>query len=189
LAKIKKSRKRIKNWIIIITAWTFVLAISLSLLSETLIIRANLILSIMILVVIIAIGVLADMAGIAVTACPQVPLVSKASNKIKGAKEAMNLIKNADRVSNFFNDVVGDITGIISGAVGAAIVFRVLTTYPGIEKIFLSVAITGFIASLTVGGKAMGKSIAIKNSVAIVLKLGFFVHLFTRKQRINKKNR
>jgi CBS domain containing-hemolysin-like protein len=188
LSKKKKSRK-IKNWIIIITAWTFVLAIALSLLSETLIVRANLIISLIILAVIIFIGVFADMLGIAVTACPQVPLVSKASNKIKGAKEAMNLIKNADRVSNFFNDVIGDITGIISGAVGAAIVFRVLVSYPGMEKIFLSVAITGFIASLTVGGKALGKSVAIKNSVTIVLKLGFFVHLFTRKKRFNKKNR
>ena len=40
------------------------------------------------------------------------------SKKIKGAKKAVSFKKNADKVSSFCNDVIGDICGIISGSAG-----------------------------------------------------------------------
>ncbi len=110
------------------------------------------------------------------------------SGRIKGAKQATKLLKNADRVSNFCNDVVGDICGIISGAVGAAIVFRLLTSNPDLEKALLSAAIAGFISSVTVGGKAIGKNIALKKSKDIVLKTGYAIYLLSFISRLKRKN-
>jgi len=189
LAKIKKSRDKIKNWIIIIIFLTFLLAIILSFISETLIIKANIITSLIILVLIISIGVLFDIIGVAITACPEVPVNSMAANKIKGAKEAVGLLKNADRASSFCNDVIGDICGIISGAIGAAIVFRILLNNPNLETALLGALIAGFVSSLTVGGKAIGKNVAIKNCKSIVLKTGYIVHIFSFISRQRKKSR
>ncbi len=189
MAKIKKSRDKIKNWIIIIIFLTFLLAIILSFISETLIIKANIITSLIILVLIISIGVLFDIIGVAITACPEVPVNSMAANKIKGAKEAVGLLKNADRASSFCNDVIGDICGIISGAIGAAIVFRILLNNPNLETALLGALIAGFVSSLTVGGKAIGKNVAIKNCKSIVLKTGYIVHIFSFISRQRKKSR
>lgn len=178
MAKEKKSSNKIRNWIIVITSWTFLLALILSFVSETLIVNVNLISALIILVIIIFIGVFFDLIGVAVTACPLVPLNAMAANKIRGSREGVRMVKNADRVASFCNDVVGDITGIVSGAVGATIVLRLISNNPNIEKILLSVIITGFIASLTVGGKAIGKNIAIRNCTFIVWKSGYVISLF-----------
>ncbi len=178
LAKEKKSSNNIRNWIIVITSWTFVLAIALSLISETLIINVNITPALIILIIIVFIGVLFDLIGVAVTACPVVPLNAMAAKKIKGAREGVSLIKNADRVASFCNDVIGDITGIVSGAIGASIVIKLMSNNLNLEKTILSVIITGFIASLTVGGKAIGKNIALKNCKLIVWKSGYIVSFF-----------
>jgi CBS domain containing-hemolysin-like protein len=190
LPKIKKSKSKkskIRNWVIIITLWTFILAITLSFISETIINKANLIIDLVVLILIVFIGILFDIIGVAVTASSEIPLNSMAANKIKGAREAVNLLKNADKVANFCNDAIGDITGIISGAVSAAIILRLLLINPNIEKSVLGAVITGFIASLTVGGKALGKSFALKNCTMIVLKTGYFIYIisfiFKRKKR------
>lgn len=190
MPKIKKSKSKkskIRNWVIIITLWTFILAITLSFISETIINKANLIIDLVVLILIVFIGILFDIIGVAVTASSEIPLNSMAANKIKGAREAVNLLKNADKVANFCNDAIGDITGIISGAVSAAIILRLLLINPNIEKSVLGAVITGFIASLTVGGKALGKSFALKNCTMIVLKTGYFIYIisfiFKRKKR------
>ena len=70
---------------------------------------------------------------------------------------------------------------------GAVIVFRLMIDNPTLEKTLLSVVITGFIASLTVGGKALGKNIAIRNCKFIVLKTGYVVYLATYIFRRNKR--
>ncbi len=178
MVKGKKSSGKLRNWIIIITVWTFLLALALSYVSETIIVNVGFISASIILIIIVFIGVFFDAVGVAVTAASETPLNAMSAKKIKGAREAVELVKNADRVANFCNDVIGDIAGIVSGAIGAAIVFRLLVGNPTLEKTMLSVVITGFIAALTVGGKALGKNIAIKKSNSIVLKSGFIVYLF-----------
>ncbi len=189
MVKLKKSRGNIRNWIIAIILWSFFLAIAVSFISETLIIKTNLIVTLIILVIIISIGVLFDTIGVAVTACSEVPLNSMAARKIKGAKEAIRLLKNADKVSNFCNDVIGDICGIVSGAIGAILVFRILIINPTLESALLSAAVTGFISSLTIGGKATGKNIAIKRCESIVLKTGYAVYALSFLSRIKNRKR
>ncbi len=188
MVKLKKSRSKIRNWIIIIILWSFFLAITVSFISETLIIKTNLIITLVILIIIISIGVLFDIIGVAITACPEAPLHSAATSKKKGAREAVKLLQHAEKVSNFCNDVIGDICGIVSGAIGAILVFRILIINPNLESALLSAVITGFISSLTIGGKAIGKNIAIKNSIPIVLKTGYAVYLSSFFSRIRKGN-
>ena len=69
-----------------------------------------------ILVVIILTGILFDIIGVAVTAADEKPFHSMSSRKLLGAKTSVALIRNASKLSNFCNDVIGDICGIISGA-------------------------------------------------------------------------
>jgi len=122
------------------------------------------------LMVVIAVGILFDIIGIAVTAADEAPHHARAAKRVFGAKQSVYLIKHADKVANFANDIVGDITGTLSGAMGATIIlsliakFSVLSTW----KVLLNVLILALIASLTVTGKAWGKTIAINESNRIV---------------------
>lgn len=156
------------KWVINIFIVTFLLAIGMSFTSEALLRNTKISIAFIVLIVIVFIGVFFDAIGIAVATAKPEPFNSMASNKIKGAKYAIKLIKNASPVSNFCNDVIGDIAGIVSGAAGAIIVLQIRKIYPMVNMGILSIIISGVVASLTVGGKAFGKEIALKKSKEIV---------------------
>ena len=44
-----------------------------------------------------------------------------AAKQVPAASQAIKLVKNADKVANFCNDLVGDIAGTLSGAIGAIV--------------------------------------------------------------------
>ena len=115
----------------------------------------------------------------AVTAADPRPFHSMAAHKEKGAKEALKLLRNADRVSSVCNDVVGDICGIVSGATGAVIVAR-LQKGLDLESVLISVGVTALISGLTIGGKALSKTFAMKQSTRVVYWAGRFLHVFHR---------
>ena len=99
------------------------------------------------------------------------------SRKVFGASQAVSFKKNAEKVSSFCCDVVGDICGIISGASGTTITILIS------ESFDFSVLVTGLfvaaiIASLTIGGKAIGKSYAINNSNIILFRFAKFISHF-----------
>ena len=81
-----------------------------------------------------------------------------AAHKEKGAKEALKLLRNADRVSSVCNDVVGDICGIVSGATGAVIVAR-LQTGLDLESVLISVGVTALISGAHHRRKGAGKAL------------------------------
>lgn len=158
------------RWALGITLWTFLLAVIITLASQFLTeFIESVILSFLVLFTIIAIGVLADIVGIAATAAEETPLHAKAAKKVPGAKEAIFFVRNADIVSNFSNDVIGDISGIVSGTLGALVIFQLKTRYPDMNIFTWSIILTALIAALTVGGKALGKSLAIARSTEIIL--------------------
>jgi CBS domain containing-hemolysin-like protein len=163
---------------------TFIIAFLISFSSENLIKALNLILAFFILIIIILIGIIFDIVGVAVTAAKEPPFHAMSADKVKGAKEAVKLIRNADIVSNFCNDVIGDISGTISGAAGAAIVLKIFNYYSIIDKAMFSIIVTSLIATLTVGGKAIGKGIAISRCQEIVLKVGLLLYYLNTKFRI-----
>ncbi|SDY48585.1 hypothetical protein SAMN05660462_00179 [Proteiniborus ethanoligenes] len=180
--KVKKSNRK---WVLIITLWTFVLAIGVSLISEVILRNFNIFFAFICLIFVIIFGVFFDIIGIAVTASDEKTFHSMAANKIKEAKYAVKLVKNAGRVSNFCNDVIGDISGIVSGAAGTIIVMKLVSEYGLTKGAILSVIMSGLIASLTVGGKAIGKEIALKKSDNIIFFTAKFVMILDIKLRIN----
>ncbi len=171
-----------KRWkaVLTLTLTTFALSVILNLGSNSVLSYLPLTLSILLLFFIILIGVVFDILGVAATAGEESPFHAMASNRLFGAKEAIWLIRNADRVSTFCNDLVGDVAGTLSGAIGVAIVFRLGTPALGLGEALATTMMVAFIAAVTVGGKAMGKGFAISNSTAILLAAGRVLHSLER---------
>ncbi|AVX20155.1 MAG: hypothetical protein ACOY3H_03775 [Bacillota bacterium] len=124
------------------------------------------------LLIIIAVGIIFDMIGVAATAAAVAPFHAKAARKIPGAKQAISLLNHADKVASFCNDVIGDICGTVSGGLGATIVFLLVSSHPDWNKAWLGTIMTGLIAAVTVGGKAGGKKLAIDHAEEIIFLVG-----------------
>ena len=75
-------------------------------------------------------------------------------------------IKNTEKVSSICCDVIGDICGIVSGSISASLVVLLL------DKPIVSILLTAIVSSFTVGGKAIGKIIAIERCEEIVFVVG-----------------
>ncbi|MDF2523872.1 MAG: hypothetical protein K0R31_1513 [Clostridiales bacterium] len=183
------SKKENKIWVIIITTISFFLSVFLSFFSTNILEQADLVIASIVVLTIILIGILFDIIGIAVTAADEAPFHAMGSRKLYGARESIKLIRNADKVSNFCNDVVGDICGIISGTASAYIVTILAGGQTVSETSVAALGITGLVASMTVGGKAIGKSIAIENSNFIIYKVGVISKFFTSRINRDKKRK
>lgn len=163
----RKVRPKRSLWVAKLVLITFLIGCLFSFISGTLMRDiGNVWVALLIILFIILIGVIFDIVGVAVTAASIVPFISMNSKKIRGAKTAMMLIKNASKVGAFCNDVVGDICGIISGAAGGILVYKVIEY--GLPVDIASVIISSLIAAVTVAGKAFGKTFAIEKSQKIV---------------------
>lgn len=176
----KKRNKKEALWTAKITIYTIIISGTASLLSESTLPKVNASVAFIILVSIIFLGVVFDVIGTAVTAANEVPFHSMASKKIKEASIAVNMIRNASKVSNFCNDVVGDVCGIISGSVGVVIVAKIMQLYPRGYELIIAALISSMIAGATVGGKAIGKKFAISNSNKILYTVAKVVHFIKR---------
>ncbi|MCX7747508.1 MAG: Mg2+ and Co2+ transporter CorB [Clostridia bacterium] len=172
------TKKENGKWISVIIMMTFLLSATLSLTSSKILSNVNNIVAFSVVLVIIVINIVFDIIGMAVASSDEVPFHSMASRKIAGAKQAIWLVRNADKVSAFCNDVVGDICGVISGAGSAFIIYRIVGTGVDAETTLTGLGITALVASMTVGGKAVGKSFAIQNSNYIVYKVSVLIDLF-----------
>lgn len=194
-ANVVGSKKENFRWVIFVTLLTFVLSASLSVISSTLLEEAHIYISFLIVLLIILIGIIFDVIGIAVTAADEAPFHAMASRKVYGAKQAIKLIRNANKVSSICNDVVGDICGVISGAASGFIVLKVAMVAGNAVETLASIGITGTVASLTIGGKAIGKTIAIAKSNYIVYKVAVILKFldgrisFIKFKPTAKKNR
>ena len=166
---------------------TLVLSFVVNVSSEALLSNVGLAVALVILVVFVGISILFDMIGVAVTAGNIEPFLARASKKEKGAKEAIKLIKNAEKISSFCCDIVGDSCGILSGAVGAAIVLKIYVGTGDLMSILVPAIVSSVIASLTVFGKAVFKGVAVNNSDAIILRVGKFLNFFKFNKKADKK--
>lgn len=191
--KDKKSNKKspIKwNWCIKILFITLMLSFGLGVLSELLLSSTKsiliAILSIIVLFLFIMIAVVCDMIGVAMASADIEPFMAMASKKIRGAKETIDLLKNADKASSFFCDIVGDACGIICGTIGAAII-GMIAIDGQILQVVIGALMSAVIAAITVFGKAVGKAIAIEKSHSIVFRVGKFVSIFKKKKDKTEK--
>jgi CBS domain containing-hemolysin-like protein len=177
----RKGNNKIKlSWIMIILVWTIMISGTVSLFSDLLLRNVNILVAFVILIFIIFIGIAFDIIGVAVTAGQEMPFHAMASKKIKGAKIAINMIRNADKVSSFCNDVIGDVCGIVSGSVGAIICAKIVFQGPRIMNLLSTAVIGALIASLTVAGKAVGKNYAINNSNDIIFKVSKIIYILKK---------
>lgn len=132
------------------------------------------------LLLIIIISVIFDIIGTAATAADEAPFHAKAAKKVHGARQSVYLVRNADRVANFTQDVVGDIAGIVAGALGISLIVQVVALI-AVEGVFWpNIIITAMIAALTVGGKAYGKGVAVSRANDIIFAAGRILAVIER---------
>ena len=171
----KSSKIRIRpdwKWISTIFGVTIGISATMSLVSNELLSGSGLAVSFIVLLAIILIGVVFDIIGVAVTAADEKPFHSMAAKKVPEAQTAIRMLRRAERVSSFCNDVVGDICGVVSGSASAVIAASAVV---GMQPVWASVVqllMSALVAGLTVGGKAVGKTFAVNSCTEIVHMVG-----------------
>ena len=186
----KKERNKTIRWVVTIFLVTIVISAVISLFSEEIMAISGTAVAFVILFAIVLVGILFDIIGVAVTSADERPFHSMASRKVRGAKEAIALLRSAEKVSSICNDVVGDICGVVSGSASATIAAQILHNFEFSWPRMVSLIMSALVAGLTVGGKAIGKTFAIQSSTNIVYGVGrmlyFFKHLgemFQKKEK------
>lgn len=174
--KVKKELVNL-NWIIKILLLSFSISFGLSFVAELTIPNFNLLIGIVVALIFVFIGILFDIIGVSVTTADEKVFHSMNSRKVKGADIAVKFKKNSDKVSNFCCDVIGDICGIISGS-SAVTIAASIANETNINLLFLTLLVTAIISSLTIGGKAIGKSFAINKCDIILYEFSKFIANF-----------
>lgn len=165
--------RSIWRYVLLVTLASFTVTVLLSFFAEFSTRRvASVALAAGMLVVIIVVNVVADILGTAATAAREAPFHAKAAKKVFGAQQGVYLLRNADRVANFANDFVGDIAGTLAGALGISIIIQLSRGRPALDIVTLNVLITACIAGLTVGGKAVGKYVALTYANEVIFLAG-----------------
>lgn len=178
MKKIKKKKNGTDySWIIKITLIAFAISFCFSFISETTLPNVNVIIGIVLVLVFIILGVIFDMIGVSVTSADEKSFHSMSSRRVRGAKTAVILKKNAEKVSSFCNDVIGDICGIISGSAGVVIASKIALKL-NLPVFLVTLSVTALIAALTIGGKALGKGIAINKGNEILFMFSKFISIF-----------
>ena len=131
--------------------------------------------ALLILTLFIGLGIVFDVIGVAVTAADPKPFHSMAAHGEKGGREAIRLLNMSNKVSSLCNDVVGDICGIVSGSTAAVIVVE-LQKDLSTTSILISIAVTALISGITIGGKALGKTVAINECTGVVYRVARLMH-------------
>ena len=157
-------KKSGRGWALRVFVLAVVLSALLSFFSTTALEGTGYVVAALVLAVFIGLGIVFDMIGVAVTAADPKPFHSMAAHKEKGAKAAIRLLQNANQVSSVCNDVVGDICGIVSGSTAAVIVTH-------LQRDLSTTSVL-----ITIGGKALGKTVAINQCTSVVYRVARIMH-------------
>ena len=176
----KKERNKTIRWVVTIFFVTILVSGTISFTSDLIMANSTMLVAFIILLAIILIGIVFDIIGVAVTSADEKPFHSMAARKVPGAQESIRLLRNAERVSSICNDVVGDICGVVSGSASATIAAQVIQNFEFTAESVIPLVMSALVAGLTVGGKAIGKTFAIKSCTHIVHGVGKIVWAFRR---------
>lgn len=163
----KKQKKHSQiRWIVFIFFLTMVISATISFVSSSVLEGAGIVGAFVVLLLIVFLGILFDIVGVAVMSANEKPFHSMAAKKLPGAAEALKLLRSAEKVSSFCNDVVGDICGVVSGSASAVIAVSALSSLGSdtVAKLVMSALVAG----VTIAGKACGKNLAMNNATTIV---------------------
>lgn len=177
--KVKKEKVNVK-WIVQIALISFTISFGLSFVSEIAIPNLSVLWGILLTLAFVFVGILFDIVGVAVTGADEKVFHSMNSRQVKGSKVAVLFKKNADKVSSFCCDVIGDICGIVSGASASAVSVGLAATFNW-NLLLVSLTVAAIVAALTIGGKACGKSFAINKSDVILYEFAKIISIFYRK--------
>lgn len=182
----RRERRKTIRWVVTIFLVTILISGAISLAADAVMENSSLAAAFVILLLIIFLGILFDIIGMAVATADEKPFHSMASRKVPGAREAIGLLRNAERVSSICNDVVGDICGVVSGSASATIAALILLKVDVGWPRGLSLVMSALVAGLTVGGKAIGKTVAVRSCTQIVHMVGrviYTLHSVSKKKK------
>ncbi len=192
----KKNQKKKRSivdfkWIFSVFGLSFAIAVVLGFLSQSLE-DMDVFLGFLVLLLVIFLGVIFDFIGIAVASADAGNFHSMAARGNPAGVKGVWLVKNADKVASFCNDVIGDIAGVLSGAIGASLSVQLfLADNPW--GFWGDLLLTGCISAITVGGKAVFKGLAMEHAHKTVSFLCRVLCLFScsdkKKQKQQKKKR
>ena len=166
--KREKKKKSNLQWVVTIFFITIVISGTFSFTSSSLMASSSVFVAFLILLFIVLLGILFDIVGVAVTSAEERPFHSMAAKKVPGAAECIMLLRHADRVASICNDVIG--------AAAATIAAEVLAAFQWSAGTLVSLAMSALVAGLTVGGKAVGKSVAMHSCTSIVFTAGKIIY-------------
>ena len=161
------------------------ISVLLTLLSTEVLEKLNLAAAFIILIIFIIINIFFDILAISIATADIKPFLSMSARRLKVGYTGVYLINNAEKMNNIFADVIGDIAGVVSGATGTAIIIKLFTSPD--SEFTANLIITSLIAGLTVGGKALGKSIGMKYSYNFVYGAAKVFSIFSRRKTNEKK--
>lgn len=190
-SKRKKKTPQKKNnhkWAVTVFFVAVVLSSTISFLSSSIMEDAELVEAFVVLLVIVMLGIVFDIIGVAVMSANEKPFHSMAAKKVPGAAEALKLLRNAEKVSNFCNDVIGDICGVVSGSASAVIAVKALTAVN--SDTLSQLIMSALVAGVTISGKAFGKNIATGKAtsiVHIVAKIIYYIKSPFRRRKAKNK--
>ena len=173
-------KKSNNKWILIVTLLAFGLSLMMSFVAGIILKNVTLIVSIIVTFLFILFGIIFDIIGVAVTSGDEIAFHSMSARRVRGGKMGVMLVKNASKVSSICCDVVGDICGIISGSAGVTIVALIIKN-TNINELLISLIVTALISALTIGGKAIGKNIAINKSTEVITIVAKILSIFSKR--------
>ena len=185
----KKERNKAIRWIIAVFISTILVSGIISFASEEIMSVSSMAVAFIILLVIIFVGILFDIIGVAVTSADEKPFHSMAARKVPGALESIRLLRNAEKVGSICNDVVGDICGVVSGSASATIAAQLLAKMEFSWPQLVGLLMSALVAGLTVGGKAIGKTFAIHSCTQIVHTVGKITWSFRHMGQLFQKKK
>lgn len=174
-----KEKKKSKSsnyykWPLTVAIVAFILSFVFSYLSNTAITNIDIIPGLILLVIVVLLGIVFDLIGTAVPLAKEEKIHAMATKKIKGSKTAIFLIKNSEKFSNICCDVVGDICGVVSGAIGTMIALEIINRFE--SSWYITFVITALVSSVTITGKAITKGIAKKHATDIISSFSKIFH-------------
>src|SRR5690606_4653849 len=131
-------------------AGAFFLSLVLSSVSDEVLQRVDLTLAVVLLLVVIALGVLFDMLGVAASASREAPLHAIPAERVPGAAEAISLVRYAAEGSSFSQCVVGDVAVALSGASATTIAYGGGRRYPEIARLRRPPLLVALVAALAI---------------------------------------
>jgi len=184
----KQKKKKRDIWFVKAFVIAFALTMVFGILSEKILVNTSWQISIVVIIVLLSISLFFDMIGTAIIVVDPIPFNAMASKKIKGARNSIKIVKAQNMLASIFCDVIGDIGGILSGAMGVGLALALQSKTGAWYDEYISVFISALIAGFSISVKALLRMFAKRHSHTIVKKAGQLLSIFVSENRKSKSH-